>query len=294
MTVKTTIKHRRDTAANWTKVNPILASGEVGFETDTFKTKIGNGTAAWSALPYQNNLPVTGDFLPTADNAYTLGNATFRWKSLFVGGGTIYMNDTVTNAIIGITVSNGVFFLNGVSQAQLPNVKVTNLTFNDNTVQTSASAPIQCINAYSDVDQAGSTSAGTPVTFSQVDIYKGISVVSNSRVTVTKTGVYNIQFSVQLENTNKTNPYDGTFWIKVDGVDQPASTGIVTCPSKAGASNGTVVAGWNYLQSLTAGQYIELVWIKENNAINLSAVAAKTSPVVPASPSAALTMTMVA
>ena len=255
MSVKTTIKHRRDTAAEWARVNPVLASGEVGFEKDTFKTKIGNGTTAWAALPYQNNLPVTGDFLPTADNAYTLGNSTFRWKSLFVGG---------------------------------------NLTFNDNTVQTSASAPIQYLNAYSDIDQAGSTAAGTPVTFNHVDPYKGISVVSSSRLTVTKAGVYNIQFSVQLENTNKNNPYDGTFWVRVNGVDQVASTGIVTCPSKAGASNGTVVAGWNYLQTLTAGQYVELVWIKENAAINLSAVAATTSPAVPASPSAAITMTMVA
>lgn len=43
---------RRGTAAQWTAANPVLASGEPGFETDTGKTKIGNGTAAWTALPY--------------------------------------------------------------------------------------------------------------------------------------------------------------------------------------------------------------------------------------------------
>lgn len=45
-------KLRRGTAAEWATRNPILASGEPGFETDTFKGKIGNGIATWSELPY--------------------------------------------------------------------------------------------------------------------------------------------------------------------------------------------------------------------------------------------------
>jgi len=48
----TTIKLRRDTAANWTSVNPILAEGEVGLETDTSQQKIGDGVTAWNNLPY--------------------------------------------------------------------------------------------------------------------------------------------------------------------------------------------------------------------------------------------------
>ena len=46
------IQLRSDTAANWTSVNPILAVGEQGFETDTGKYKIGNGFAAWNSLSY--------------------------------------------------------------------------------------------------------------------------------------------------------------------------------------------------------------------------------------------------
>ena len=45
-------QERRDTAANWAAINPILASGEWGFETDTRKIKIGDGTTAWNALAY--------------------------------------------------------------------------------------------------------------------------------------------------------------------------------------------------------------------------------------------------
>jgi hypothetical protein len=50
--VKTTIQHRRDTAAAWT--TQLLAPGEVGLETDTGKFKVGTGaaSAAWNTLPY--------------------------------------------------------------------------------------------------------------------------------------------------------------------------------------------------------------------------------------------------
>ena len=48
----TTIKIRRDTAANWTATNPILASGEPGLETDTLAIKYGDGATAWVDLPY--------------------------------------------------------------------------------------------------------------------------------------------------------------------------------------------------------------------------------------------------
>jgi hypothetical protein len=46
------IQLRRDTAANWTAANPILAQGEVGFEIDTSKSKVGDGVTAWNSRPY--------------------------------------------------------------------------------------------------------------------------------------------------------------------------------------------------------------------------------------------------
>ena len=48
----TRIKLRRDTAANWEAVNPILAAGEMGLEPDTRRTKIGDGVTAWNDLQY--------------------------------------------------------------------------------------------------------------------------------------------------------------------------------------------------------------------------------------------------
>lgn len=54
-------QNRRDTAANWTAANPVLLAGEVGFETDTYKLKIGDGTTAWSSLAYLGGLPGPGE-----------------------------------------------------------------------------------------------------------------------------------------------------------------------------------------------------------------------------------------
>jgi hypothetical protein len=53
MPVVTQVQVRRGTASQWTSANPTLASGEWGFETDTLRTKIGNGSTAWNSLAYQ-------------------------------------------------------------------------------------------------------------------------------------------------------------------------------------------------------------------------------------------------
>lgn len=54
----TRIKLRRDTATSWATVNPVLALAEPGLETDTNKVKYGDGTTAWTSLPYASTLPV--------------------------------------------------------------------------------------------------------------------------------------------------------------------------------------------------------------------------------------------
>ena len=49
---QTDINMRKGTAAAWTSANPVLSAGEPGFETDTKKLKLGDGTTAWNNLPY--------------------------------------------------------------------------------------------------------------------------------------------------------------------------------------------------------------------------------------------------
>ena len=58
----TRIQIRRDTAANWTSNNPIIAEGEFAAETDTLKLKMGDGTSTWNVLDYftQGDTGATG------------------------------------------------------------------------------------------------------------------------------------------------------------------------------------------------------------------------------------------
>ena len=72
-------KQRRDTASNWTSNNTVLLAGEIGWETDTRKIKIGDGTTAWQSL----------DYLPIPDvNRLLTGNLTV--------GGNLTVNGTTT------------------------------------------------------------------------------------------------------------------------------------------------------------------------------------------------------
>lgn len=60
-----TIQLRRDTAANWSSVNPILIEGEFGYEKDTRKAKIGNGTDSYNDLAYWPDTNVLNLYGPT-------------------------------------------------------------------------------------------------------------------------------------------------------------------------------------------------------------------------------------
>lgn len=55
--IKTVIQHRRGMAAEWNVADPVLATAELGYETDTGRWKIGDGTTAWNGLPYREELP---------------------------------------------------------------------------------------------------------------------------------------------------------------------------------------------------------------------------------------------
>lgn len=61
------IKVRRDTAATWTSVNPVLAAGEPGYETNTSKIKYGDGTTAWASLAYVGS---SGSYTPPTGTGY--------------------------------------------------------------------------------------------------------------------------------------------------------------------------------------------------------------------------------
>jgi len=68
----TRLQQRRDTAANWTSNNPTLAAGEIGYETDTKKFKIGDGSTAWTSLAYAFGAAPALTFNAQTGTSYTL------------------------------------------------------------------------------------------------------------------------------------------------------------------------------------------------------------------------------
>jgi hypothetical protein len=98
MAVQTKILHRRDTAANWTSTNPTLSAGEIGFETDTLKFKIGNGSSTWTALTYQSDASLlsgnaTIATLTTTGDVTVGGNLTVNGTLTSINSSTVQVDD---------------------------------------------------------------------------------------------------------------------------------------------------------------------------------------------------------
>jgi hypothetical protein len=110
----TRMQQRRGTAAQWTAANPILAAGEIGFETDTSKFKMGNGSSAWSALTYFANaaeLSAIIDGAPAALNtlnelAEAMGDNPAFLTNLNIAVGdvdeTLTLHTSATTSVHGI------------------------------------------------------------------------------------------------------------------------------------------------------------------------------------------------
>lgn len=145
----------------------------------------------------------------------------------------------------------------------------------------------------SSVDQTGSITAGTAMTFNSTDIADGVTLVSGSRLTVPATGTYNIQFSAQFENLENTQEII-TIWFRINGVDVPNSTTNITIPSRKNAFiNGYGVASWNIFLDLTTDQYVEIVWLPAVASLTLQALPSSASPAYPAIPSVIATVNQV-
>ena len=81
--------------------------------------------------------------------------------------------------------------------------------------------------AWSDsTDQAGSTVAGVAMTFNTQDVTDTITLVNNSEITVPNTGVYDLQFSAQFQNTDNAQ-HDVVIWFKVNGSDLANSATVL-------------------------------------------------------------------
>lgn len=115
----------------------------------------------------------------------------------------------------------------------------------------------------------------------------GVTIEFGSRITVARTGTYNVQFSAQLTKTDSGNDIMD-IWLRRNGVDVPISNSEITITASL-----RQVATSNYIIDLAAGDYVELMYSSADIATRILAIAPGTSPTRPAGPSVTVAITQV-
>jgi hypothetical protein len=136
---------------------------------------------------------------------------------------------------------------------------------------------------YSSVDQADGVTPTAIAAETTADA-DGVSMALNlagkkTRMTFANTGTYNIQFSAQLHNKGGGGSGNTVnIWFRLNENNIANSDTKVTVPSNA----PYVVAAWNFIASVAAGDYIELIWFTDNvNIILEHEDATATQPAIP-------------
>ena len=241
-------------------------------------------------LTYNNT---TSDWEAATPSGGGSGTVTSVGTTGLISGGPITTSGTITTSmntdkLVGrysagtgimeeITVGSGLILTGAgvLNNTATPTPTGYYGAFQDNTTQTAVSA---------NTDYA--------VKLNTTDLTNGVSVVNDgsgnpTRVTLANTGIYNIQFSLQLEKTGGSGNFIVDIWVRKNGVDVANTAGKVVLTGSANAS--PIVAAWNYVLDLAANDYVQLMWsTSNNNAIILAAVA---TPPHPGIPSAILTVT---
>jgi hypothetical protein len=122
------------------------------------------------------------------------------------------------------------------------------------------------------------------------DLSKGVSVVSNSRITVATAGAYNIQFSSQFSRAGGIGFSLVDVWLSQNGTIVTGSNGQVNVPN----SGGKNIAAWNYVVQANSGDYFQMNWYSTDINVEMFYAAAGTTPTRPTTPSVILTVTQVA
>lgn len=147
---------------------------------------------------------------------------------------------------------------------------------------------------YDTTDQiAGSTTVAYAITLNTTSIASAVRVTNSSRISVDISGIYNLQFSVQLVNdTNASQDID--IWFRKNGTNIPNSNSRFGLSARKGPGDFYhTVAALNFFIDLNAGEYVELMWRTTNVDTYIEYYTAPSSPTRPAIPSVIVTMSWV-
>lgn len=98
------IQIKRGTAAAWTSANTVLIAGEIGYESDTKKMKVGDGSTAWTSLGYAGMSASSTDTFTnktisgSSNTLSNIGNASLTNSSITVNGTAVSLGGTLSVA----------------------------------------------------------------------------------------------------------------------------------------------------------------------------------------------------
>ena len=140
---------------------------------------------------------------------------------------------------------------------------------------------------------AASTTAATAVTFNTTDISNGVTLSNSSRLNVADSGVFNVQFSIQLKNTDNDS-HDVDIWFRKNGTNVDNSNSRYHPPARKSTGDPShMIAALNFFIELNAGDYVEIMYKVGNLAVSLEHFAASSTPTRPAVPSVIATVSFV-
>lgn len=243
-----------------------LQSGSINIESDT----PGNPSTRLSN--------VAGNVLVSAGGMQLVGAASFRAAT----GSFDYISGSMTQ--IGDYTQFGDYKLDGDKEIS-GSLKISgSVTLNGNKLYNFGQF-------YDTTTQSGSANTAHSMKVNTTDISSGVSVVDGTKIKVDNKGIYNVQFSAQLEQTTN-GASDISIWLRKDGVNVTNSNTEVTIEKVAGG--GKLAAAWNYMIQLNANQYVELVWSSNSANTQLHYRGTQTTPTRPAIPSVIITVTQIA
>jgi len=121
------------------------------------------------------------------------------------------------------------------------------------------------------------SNTGTVFNYNTTIVSEGINLVDNSKIYITKTGIYELYYSVQLSRTQGGSDAHFYGWLRVNGVDVSDTNGRISINSNNSDSLPIVI----YNLQLNAGDYVEFVGGADNDYIQLAGYTGTIGPDVP-------------
>jgi len=140
---------------------------------------------------------------------------------------------------------------------------------------------------------AANTTTAYSITFDTTDFSNGVTLSDSSRLNVSQSGIYNLQFSIQFKNTtNDTQDVD--VWFRKNGTNiDKSNSRFGLGPRKSSGNPSHLIAALNFFVNLAANDYIEIMWRPTDVGVSLEHFAADTSPTRPSVPSVIATIAFV-